>query len=259
MFARREPWYTQPQTILGRNPEIFSSVNTLWNAAITPKASEGAPLTLQGSVARSLYIPGYGISCVDGSSGFFSDRPLPPAAESGWTVFFYAQLLVGGTVVLFCASKTDTSKTWLGTSGSEWSVSGSLGSGGDTLDLLKPQFVVFTSHNGVVSIYLDGVQRANSALSTTIGLDGCSWLRFASNNDFSLTATRGRVYFGGALPYALNAREVANLSVNVWNAFAPKIRLLPIGGVAPIDPLLSNLVATSITSTGAIPQVDYVV
>lgn len=57
---------------------------------------------------------------------------------------------------------------------------------------------------------------------------------------------------------ALSRAERTQFLLNPWQIFAPHRTLYDIGGAAPTDPVLSNLVATSITSTGAIPRVDYV-
>lgn len=119
-------------------------------------------------------------------------------------------------------------------------------------------FTAFLSHTGtVLNLEVNGIAAtpaSSSALSAAASTAGL--MRFGVN---IITTTPGErvLYVTGAWSRELNVEEKQILYTNPYALAARQRRYLPIGGAAPVDPVLSNLVATSITSTGAIPRVDY--
>lgn len=118
---------------------------------------------------------------------------------------------------------------------------------------------VMLAPDGVLSFEVVGVGTGTPAASSTITVSTQIDPNFRTGFNAS-TASPGdkTVFCGAAWTRMLTPSERHSIAFNPWQLI--KVRR-PSGFVftgAPVDPVLSNLVAISITASGATPQVDYV-
>jgi hypothetical protein len=116
-----------------------------------------------------------------------------------------------------------------------------------------------------VSAYIDGTKQTvvtSDSFTGAVSFSPSDNLARAGNSSNG-QATWGRpicatAFFNSALTDS-GCLDISTISGFYKKLFPSVVLQRQIAGAAPVDPVLSNLVATSITSTGAIPRVDYVV
>jgi hypothetical protein len=123
--------------------------------------------------------------------------------------------------------------------------------------------VLVGRYNGeVAEIFQDGTQRGSVACSGALTYPNNGGDRGpALSNFWNFTVSRrafvGRVFVAALWDRALSNVEIAELSANPWQLFAPQQIYIPRSVVAPALPTLSAPTAIDITASSFRPRVTY--
>jgi hypothetical protein len=121
---------------------------------------------------------------------------------------------------------------------------------------LRPAFLAMTYNGASLRCYVDGVDVGGSSVTGAISQD--SPVNGVTLFDYLYQNTSiGILYLAGVCSKDFSASEVAQLSANPWQLFAPRQIWIPASGSISPVPTLSNPTAINITASSFQPRVSY--
>jgi hypothetical protein len=274
------PYTNQPQGVakpsswaLSRKIQILTLRDhalNLVNSRRTQPTSTTGDYVLRGTVG--------GLGVVQTTGGYAVNSTGYSLNWSGdWTAIFIGAPVVGAdSPQVFAQFATDTAIIGIGFDRSLNGVPGALSvmmlqpgvnrSGAYATEVVNgtTRCFLIRKQNNVISMFVDGTKRTvvtSDSFTGVMSFTPADPLAMAGNSSNGQATWKeplnATAFFNSAFTDS-GCIEASTIDGFYSLLFAPIAVQRPIAGAAPVDPVLSNLVATSITSTGAIPQVDYV-
>lgn len=263
------PWTDQPQEAVAidwRNPLTrgLVSAGTIINNAPIDLVS-GIPLTRSGGAGIGATSRGMAATTASGSSDYwFASLPkLPFASNNKCSVFVLAYSTVSNTTrkraIRFAHSTTGTivvieysngvSNRYFGSIQVSGSIFPSVESASTTLTNTI-ELLCMTRDGTDMKLYLDGIDISSSIVGpSSANFAGDVNQLYLGNNNASFPLNGG-VLAWGLWGVALSPRQVAELSSNPWNLFAPSRQPIFYNSASGGLPTLAAITASNITTSG---------
>lgn len=228
---------------------LASGADLASNSGLPPVATTISSTQQQPTAA------GIGVSAVGATRPFIADQLTFGVSDERTVLLMCVFRTSGVTRVYHNASTGAGVGYWIGQLGSNITL-GSVLTSPLSPHLGRPVVVAVVNSGIQQELWVNGASAGATTSLRAVGT-GMSWLSFGASSGFDVDAATGSLLLRAVWDRALSGDEIASVSADPWQLFAPQQIYVPRAAAGGGLPTLSAPTAIDITATSFRPRVTY--